>query len=139
MKYLHLALTGFFLAGLLTAEVGCGERMARRARISSFTDSPLIPIGRAERDMSGRITYRLSSMEQKKESEVYADIEVMNGTARGFRSAAVVVTFLGRDGARKRVRWNMGPLKESEHKRVTVRTDIDFKVEDLQVSIQTSM
>lgn len=89
--------------------------------------------------MSGRITYRLSTMEQKKENEVYADIEVMNGTARGFRAASVIITFLGRDGARKRVRWNMGPLMEGEHERVSVRTEVDFKVEDLQVSIQTTM
>ena len=139
MRYIHLFLVASFLAFFITTEVGCGERMDRRARISRFTDSPLIPIGRAERDMSGKITYRLSSLVQKTEDEVYVDIEVMNGTARGFRSASCVITFLGRDGARKRVRWNMGPLKESEHKRVNLRTDVDYKVEDIQVSLQTTM
>jgi hypothetical protein len=33
----------------------------------------------------------------------------------------------------------MGPLKESEHKRVNLRTDVDYKVEDIQVSLQTTM
>ena len=138
MRRLSVLLLLLVFGAVCLAQVGC-QRNARRARIERFSDAPIIPISKAERQMSGRITYRVSSLVQKKEDEVWADIEIMNGAARGFRSCAVIVTFVGRDGARKRVRWNLGPLWESETERVSVKTAVDFKVEDVQVAVQTTM
>jgi hypothetical protein len=139
MKRITSVLVVLSLLALALGEIGCQRRTSRRATTERFSDTPVIPIARAERQMSGRITYRLSSLVQKTDDQVYADIEIMNGVARGFRSCSVIVTFIGRDGAKKRVRWNLGPLYESETERVTVKTSVDFKVEDLQVAVQTTM
>jgi len=139
MKRITSVLVVLSLLALALGEIGCQRRTSRRARIERFSDTPVIPIARAERQMSGKITYRLSSLVQKTDDQVYADIEIMNGAARGFRSCNVIVTFIGRDGAKKRVRWNLGPLFESDTERLSIKTSVDFKVEDLQVAVQTTM
>ena len=135
----YLAAAGIALVALLVFEVGCSQRTARRARIDRFSDAPLVPVGRSDIPRSGKVTYRISSLEQSEGGKAYADIELMNGSARGFRSANVVVTFLGRDGASKRVRRALGPLYEGATERVVVRSTLDFDVEDIQVAVQMTM
>ncbi len=135
----HFAALVAALVALVALDAGCVQQSARRPRIDRFSDAPLVPVGRSDIPRSGKVTYRISSLEQSEGGQAFLDIDLMNGSARGFRSANVVVTFLGRDGASKRVRRALGPLFEGATERVVVRSTLDFDLEDVQVAVQMTM